>query len=108
MRGAICCWTVTPHCQSYGRIPQPCSTWGFTVVVLNGLPKFEFSHGPQVSMLPVVAGDCAAGSLWLQATAKFWLASVQERWVVCWKVTAGLEIVYCASLFAAWRYLLKL
>ena len=34
--------------------------------------------------------------------------SVQERFVVCWNVTAGFEIVYCASLFAACRYLLKL
>src|SRR5580765_7482602 len=96
-----------PNCQSYGRIPQPCSTSGFTVVVLNGFPKFEFSHGPHVSMLPVVAGDCAAGFFRLQSTTKFWLVSVQARLVVCWNVTAGFAIVYCASLFAACRYLLK-
>src|SRR5262252_2731249 len=87
-------------------MPQPWSTSGFTVVVLNGLPKFELSHGPQVSMLPVVVGDCAAGFFKSQFTTKSLLLSVQARLVVCWNVTAPFAMVYCASLLAACRYLL--
>src|SRR5262245_16503806 len=95
----------TPNCQSYGRTPQPCSTSGLTVVVLNGLPKFRFCQGPQTSP-PVARLSSATLFVNTQSTMKLPFESVHERLVVCWNVTAGFAIVYCASLLAACRYLL--
>src|SRR5690349_17419999 len=104
-RGITSCWTSTLYCQSYGRIPQPCRTAGFTVVVLNGLPKFRFNHGPQTSP-PVAELFSPALFKTLQSTTRLPLVSVHDTLVVCWNVVAGFEITYCASLFAACRYLL--
>src|SRR5205823_8016085 len=104
-RGATSCCTVTLYCQSYGRMPQPCIVSGLTIVAPNGLPKFRFVHGPQTSP-PAAELSSAVLLVSTQSTRKFLFESVHDRFVVCWNVTAGLPIVYCASLFAACRYLL--
>src|SRR4030095_15189536 len=94
-----------PNCQSYGRMPQPCCTSGLTRVVTRGLPKLELFQTPQLSP-PDVRLFCAARFLRSQAGMKFLLPSVQLRVVVCWKVTAGLLIVYWLPFCAVSRYLL--
>src|SRR3989442_12974855 len=48
-RGSNCCWIDAPKFQSAGRIPQPWSSAGSTVVSNTALPKDEFAipaHSP--------------------------------------------------------------
>jgi hypothetical protein len=65
----------------------------------------RFDHGPQMSP-PLAVLSSATLFISTQSTTRLPLASLHDRLVVCWNVVAGLAMVYCASLFAACRYLL--
>ena len=85
MRGASSCCTVTPHCQSFSRTPQPLSVSGFvSVVVADRLPKFRaLPVSPAHSPLTVRTSR-------LQSTTLSLSLSVQPRSYVLTVRFAGL------------------
>src|SRR4030095_4115544 len=97
-RGRISCCSATPNCQSNGRLPHPCIMSWLTRVVLNGLPKFRFCHGPHS---PLAAEEARS-----QSGAKLPFVSPHVRVVDVCSVTPGLACMKLLSLLAGCRYLL--
>src|SRR5687768_14912249 len=101
----ICCCTDTPHCQSFGRTPQPLSRAGLVVVVaLPNLPKFRALpvRAAHVSTEPF-AGFCTAKLSRSQSTTLSPSLSVQARSIVLTARLAGLLVVYRPSFVADTR-----
>src|SRR5688572_1503649 len=98
IRGSSSCCSVTPHCQSFSRTPQPVSVSAFVPVVTAPWP-------PKFRLLPVSAAHSPlrVRTSRLQSTTLSLSPSVQPRSYVLTDRFAGLLRVYALSLVAASR-----
>src|SRR4030095_8427572 len=107
MRGINSCCTVSPHCQSFSRTPQPFSVSGLTCVSVAEVPlklrslPVSALHTSGELFAPATVGPCAAKLSRLQSTTLLLLLSVQPRDTVLMIRFAGLLRVYALSFVAA-------